>query len=44
MAIEFGSKEHEAAIAKTLKAAKSAGKVASIFCKSTCFAVIIEQS
>jgi 2-keto-3-deoxy-L-rhamnonate aldolase RhmA len=33
--VEFGGEEHEAAIAKILKAAKSAGKIAAIFCKST---------
>lgn len=34
MDIEFGGKEHEAAIARTLKACKGAGKKAAIFCKS----------
>lgn len=31
--VQFGSEEHEAAIQKTLKAAKSAGKTAAIFCE-----------
>ncbi|ORY44660.1 Pyruvate/Phosphoenolpyruvate kinase-like domain-containing protein [Leucosporidium creatinivorum] len=34
MDIKFGSDEHEAAIARILKATKAAGKVASIFCMS----------
>lgn len=34
MDIEFGGKEHEAAIARTLKACKDNGKKAAIFCKS----------
>lgn len=33
MNVQFGSDEHEAAIQKTLKAAKSAGKTAAIFCE-----------
>ncbi|WVQ82710.1 hypothetical protein IAT38_004842 [Cryptococcus sp. DSM 104549] len=32
MNVQFGGEEHEAAIAKTLKAAHSAGKIAAIFC------------
>jgi 4-hydroxy-2-oxoheptanedioate aldolase len=35
MQVEFGGKEHEAAIAKILAAAKAAGKIAAIFCEST---------
>ena len=35
MDIEFGGKEHEDAIAKTLKACKDNKKYAAIFCKST---------
>ena len=34
MDIEFGGKEHEEAIAKTLKACKDNGKKAAIFCES----------
>jgi 4-hydroxy-2-oxoheptanedioate aldolase len=34
MNVQFGGEEHEAAIQKTLKAAKSAGKIAAIFCRS----------
>ncbi|ORY32263.1 Pyruvate/Phosphoenolpyruvate kinase-like domain-containing protein [Naematelia encephala] len=34
MNVQFGSEEHEAAIQKVLKAAKSAGKTAAIFCTS----------
>jgi 4-hydroxy-2-oxoheptanedioate aldolase len=34
MQVEFGGEEHEAAIAKILAAAKAAGKIAAIFCKS----------
>jgi 4-hydroxy-2-oxoheptanedioate aldolase len=34
MGVTRGSEEHEAAIQKTLKAAKVAGKKAAIFCKS----------
>lgn len=34
MDIEFGGEEHEAAIARTLKACKDNGKKAAIFCKS----------
>lgn len=34
MQVEFGGKEHEAAIAKILAAAKAAGKIAAIFCES----------
>ncbi|RSH85757.1 hypothetical protein EHS25_003898 [Saitozyma podzolica] len=34
MNVQFGSDEHEAAIQKTLKAAKSAGKTAAIFCSN----------
>ncbi|ORX35939.1 Pyruvate/Phosphoenolpyruvate kinase-like domain-containing protein [Kockovaella imperatae] len=34
LGVEFGGKEHEAAIAKILKAAKDAGKYAAIFCSS----------
>lgn len=34
MDIKFGGDEHEAAIARVLKAAKANGKTASIFCKS----------
>ena len=33
MQVQFGGEEHEAAIAKTLKAAKAAGKTAAIFCE-----------
>jgi hypothetical protein len=32
MQVEFGGKEHEAAIAKILAAAKAANKTAAIFC------------
>lgn len=32
MQVEFGGKEHEAAIAKILAAAKAANKIAAIFC------------
>ncbi|WVQ62055.1 uncharacterized protein L199_000189 [Kwoniella botswanensis] len=32
--VQFGGEEHEAAIAKTLKAAHDAGKVAAIFCSN----------
>jgi hypothetical protein len=32
--VEFGGKEHEAAIQKTLDAAHKAGKTAAIFCES----------
>lgn len=34
MGVEFGSEEHEAAIAKILAATKKAGKTAAIFCKT----------
>jgi hypothetical protein len=34
MQVEFGGKEHEAAIAKILAAAKAANKTAAIFCMS----------
>ncbi|GAA5978324.1 hypothetical protein JCM10908_004314 [Rhodotorula pacifica] len=34
MNVEFGGEEHQSAIAKVLKATKSAGKYASIFCLS----------
>ena len=34
MQVEFGGKEHEAAIAKILAAAKAANKTAAIFCKA----------
>ncbi|WWD09543.1 hypothetical protein V865_007670 [Kwoniella europaea PYCC6329] len=34
MNVQFGGEEHEAAIAKTLKAAHAAGKVAAIFCSN----------
>jgi 4-hydroxy-2-oxoheptanedioate aldolase len=34
MQVEFGGKEHEAAIAKILAAAKAANKTAAIFCTS----------
>lgn len=33
MQVEFGGKEHEAAIAKILAAAKAANKTAAIFCR-----------
>ena len=33
MNVEFGGQEHEAAIAKVLKAAHDAGKTAAIFCE-----------
>lgn len=33
LGVKFGGEEHEAAIAKVLKAAKSAGKIAAIFCE-----------
>lgn len=35
MQVQFGGKEHEDAIAKILAAAKAAGKIAAIFCKSS---------
>ena len=34
MKVQFGGPEHEGAIARTLKACKSAGKIAAIFCTS----------
>ncbi len=34
MGVDFGSEEHEAAIAKILAACKKAGKTAAIFCKN----------
>jgi len=37
MQVEFGGKEHEAAIAKILAAAKAANKTAAIFCISPIF-------
>lgn len=33
MGVERGGEEHEAAIARILKAAKGAGKTAAFFCK-----------
>jgi hypothetical protein len=36
MGVEFGSQEHEDAIARILAAAKSAGKLAAIFCGFDC--------
>jgi 4-hydroxy-2-oxoheptanedioate aldolase len=44
MQVEFGGKEHEAAIAKILAAAKAAGKIAAIFCESTSFSCIDGQN
>ena len=38
MNVKFGGEEHEAAIAKVLKAAHAAKKTAAIFCK--CFAAL----
>lgn len=40
--MQFGSEEHEAAIQRTLKAAKAAGKTAAIFCELQSLAVSIE--
>lgn len=45
MNVVRGGEEHEAAIQRTLKAAKAAGKKAAIFCKSfTCADVAPQRS
>ena len=43
MQVEFGGKEHEAAIAKILAAAKAANKTAAIFCKAHILYCIIQS-
>ena len=40
MGVQFGGKEHEDAIAKILKAAKAAGKIAAIFCQCLLFSYL----
>lgn len=42
MNVKFGGEEHEAAIAKVLKAAHAAKKTAAIFCK--CFPVLTRSA
>lgn len=45
MNVVRGGEEHEAAIQRTLKAAKAAGKKAAIFCKSVlCTDIALQES
>lgn len=43
MGVERGGEEHEAAIARILKAAKGAGKTAAFFCKFDTYLFLFSQ-